>query len=622
MQSQSLTLLLTSLFSCAVWAHPDETELTDKDTQGFASIGFANTAPFEKTSQPKCKAFPGDPSWPSELEWSRLNESLRGALLKPLPPASVCYPTSPNFNNVSCNFLFTNASRSTFYFDDPVSVLAEWPQGLTCPRSRNPAGNCTQGGFPEYVVNATTPKHVQLAVNFARNKNIRLIIKNTGHDTSGRNIGAGSLSVFTHFLKGFEFLPNYKQPGGNYRGPAARVGSGLQVWEAFRETERYNVTLTAASCLTVGSYGGWISGGGHSPLSSKYGLGVDQVLELKVVTADGSYLTANPKQNEDLFFALRGGGGSTYGVIISAIVKAHPPTNLTIASFNFVLGSTPSNGSSSNPTITNSTTFWLGFNEVLAFGIPVVDAGGYLWTNGLQQGQQTVMQVQVQMPGKSPAETAAFVQPLLDELQNLGIPVVIPILMTTLYSAQTGAIGTSPGSGIYLASRLFPRKAYEDPTLFAAAMAAARAFVEEGYTFHGLNMAPTLKAAGFPAPAGVNPVWRDSVMHADAFAFSQINLGTATDEQVLAAHERMNRLMEPLKAATPGGGAYLNEADPAEPDWQQSFYGTNYERLKSIKQQRDPWGVFWAPTTPGSEAWKVEGAGDVLWRQNGRLCRV
>ena len=287
-----------------------------------------------------------------------------------------------------------------------------------------------------------------------------------------------------------------------------------------------------------------------------------------------------------------------------------------------MLGTNASTGPSSNPTITNSTAFWLGFNTVFAFGIPVVDAGGYLWTNGLPQGQGFVMQVQVQMPGLTPAEAAAFVQPLLDDLNSLGIPVVIPVPTTRVYSSQTGAVGTTPGAGGYLASRLFPRKAYEDPALFSAAMAAARKIVEEGYTFHGLNMAPTLKAAGFPAPAGLNPVWRDAVMHADAFAFSQIDLSKATTAETVAAHDRLNRLMDPLRAATPGGGAYVNEADPSEPEWQRSFYGANYERLKKIKKERDPWGVFWAPTTPGSEAWSVQGEGGVLWRQNGRLCRV
>lgn len=169
--------LLPALVSDVVRSTPVELGLADKDIQAFPSLKFAGPDKKGDPSQPQCKSFPSETSWPSESEWSGLNASLQGRLLKPLPPASVCYPTSPNFNNASCSFLFTNATQSTFYFDDPVTVLAEWPQGLTCPRSRNPSGNCTQGGFPVYVVNATAPKHVQAAVNFARNKNIRLIIK-------------------------------------------------------------------------------------------------------------------------------------------------------------------------------------------------------------------------------------------------------------------------------------------------------------------------------------------------------------------------------------------------------------------------------------------------------------
>ncbi|KAK4148374.1 hypothetical protein C8A00DRAFT_39073, partial [Chaetomidium leptoderma] len=439
--------------------------------------------------RPRCKAFPGDSSWPTAIEWTRLNKTLGGALLNPPPPASVCYATSPNFNAEACSFLINNASRTTFYLDDPVTILSLWPQGNTCLLSQNPTGNCTQGGYPVYVVNATSVKHIQAAVNFARNRNVRLVVKNTGHDAVGRNTGAGSLSIWTHYLKGFEFLHDYKQPGGNYRGAAARVGAGLQVWEAFAHAEKHNVTLPAASCLTVGSYGGWITGGGHSPLSSKFGMGVDQVLSLQVVTADGRYMTADPQENQDLFFAMRGGGGSTYGIITSAIVKAHPQINLTIASFGFTTGNTTSATPGPSVTIADTETFWKGFNEVFAFGIPTIDAGGYLWTAGSPRGNNNyVMQVQVQMPGLTPAEATVFVQPLLRTLNNLGMPVAITAPTTQVYSSQSR--NGAPSNG-YFASRLFPRRAYENSTLFAAAMNAARAAVEAGYTFHGLNMAPT-----------------------------------------------------------------------------------------------------------------------------------
>lgn len=109
-------------------------------------------------------------------------------------------------------------------------------------------------------------------------------------------------------------MPDYTQPGhggGNYyKGPAVRAGAGVQVWEAWNHAADLNITLLTASCMTVG-YGGYLAGGGHSPLSSKFGLGVDQILSLQVVTADGRVLTADPAgPNSDLYFALRGGGGS------------------------------------------------------------------------------------------------------------------------------------------------------------------------------------------------------------------------------------------------------------------------------------------------------------------------
>ena len=123
---------------------------------------------FPPRASPRCKAFPGDQDWPSDNQWQRFNQSLSGALLKPSPPGAVCYPNHPSFNPAACSFLLNNASATSFHFDNPISVSNIWPQGNTCPILANPQGTCTQGGFPTYVVNATTVKHVQLAVNFAR----------------------------------------------------------------------------------------------------------------------------------------------------------------------------------------------------------------------------------------------------------------------------------------------------------------------------------------------------------------------------------------------------------------------------------------------------------------------
>ncbi len=130
--------------------------------------------------------------------------------------------------------------------------------------------------------------------------------RNTGHDFVGRSTGGGALSIWTHHLKNFEFLPHYTQ--GNYSGMAARVGSGLEAWELYDHMDQNNMTLVVPGGSTVGAYGGWQAGGGHSTLGSLYGLGSDQVLSLQVVTADGRFVTADTNTNEDLFYALRGGG--------------------------------------------------------------------------------------------------------------------------------------------------------------------------------------------------------------------------------------------------------------------------------------------------------------------------
>jgi hypothetical protein len=134
------------------------------------------------------------------------------------------------------------------------------------------------------------------------------LLRNTGHDFLGRNTGAGSLSVWTHYLKGFELLQEYSQ--GQYTGMAARVGAGLETWEAHNYMARYGITLVVPLTDTVGPYGGFTAGGGHSTFSSYFGLGSDQVLSIEVVTAGGKFVTADPAQNSDLFWAMRGGGGS------------------------------------------------------------------------------------------------------------------------------------------------------------------------------------------------------------------------------------------------------------------------------------------------------------------------
>jgi len=94
-----------------------------------------------------------------------------------------------------------------------------------------------------------------------------------------------------------------------------------------------------------------------------------------------------------------------------------------------------------------------------------------------------------------------------------------------------------------------------------------------------------------------------------------------TAQQARNRDAQMQQYTSLLRAVSPGAGAYINEADPGEPEWQQAFFGSNYARLLEVKQTWDPWNLFWAPTTVGSEGWHVEAVDGYPNSQNGRLCR-
>ena len=162
-------MALPSLVNLAVCINfPFETiQLTDAEIATYPPIAFGNLSEIPLVyAGPTCKLGPDRYGWPSGDEWAQLNATLNGSLLKPSPPAAVFYPGT-SYDATICTYLLTEAATGRFYANDPVTILTQWPQGNTCPLSKEPLRECTQGGFPVYVVNITTVKHVQTAVNFA-----------------------------------------------------------------------------------------------------------------------------------------------------------------------------------------------------------------------------------------------------------------------------------------------------------------------------------------------------------------------------------------------------------------------------------------------------------------------
>ncbi|KAK3393324.1 hypothetical protein B0H63DRAFT_443578 [Podospora didyma] len=590
-------------------------QLTVDDIANFSAIAPKPINPKTPGTvckpRPECRAFPGSSDWPADAEWEKLGAALGGgALLKPVPLAAACYPGVYQ-DAATCTALVNSQTITRAYFADPLSLSTQWPAGNPCPLVANPTGECTQGGLPVYVVNATSVKQIQIAVNFARNKNLRLVVKNTGHEFVGRSTGAGSLSIWTQYLKGFEILPDYSV--GAFHGKAAHAGVGLQAWEVHAAMAQNDIALVSPSFATVGAFGGFMAGGGHSTMISYLGLASDQVLSLNVVTADGSFVTASPDVNSDIYFALRGGGGGTYGIVTSVVVKAHPSVNITTA--NIAISSLD----------TGIDLFWTAMKIYFAYAGTIVDAGGidrnyiYPYANITYFNFTT----QFEFPGKTIEQVNTLLAPLTTSLTTLGVTMTLTPPKTITWASEVLGEG-APRRDERFSSRLLPRAVWDDPAKYATAFAALKKIVDEGgYEIHGTAMKPSRQLVGYPgADSAVNPAFRDTVMHMVIYdSAPSSSLRSVSSAEDLAARARLSTYTDFLRQVTPGSGSYLSEGDVLEPNWQQSFFGVNYPRLLEIKNKFDPWGLFWAPSTVGSEKRAVQSV-DGKTNQNGRLCRT
>lgn len=215
---------------------------------------------------------------------------------------------------------------------DPSSVMAPFFANQSCDPFTAENKTCEYGNYVRYAVNVTSSSDVVAAVNFAKENNIRLVIRNTGHDYLGRSTGAGSLSIWTHYLKDIEIKTWADQ---YYNGSAIKLGAGVQGFDVFDATTGKGLAVVGGECPTVGITGGYTQGGGHSALSTSFGLSADNVLEWEAVTADGELVTASRTNNTDLYWALSGGGAGNYAVVLSMTVKTHPDAPIGAATLSF-----------------------------------------------------------------------------------------------------------------------------------------------------------------------------------------------------------------------------------------------------------------------------------------------
>lgn len=334
---------------------------------------------------------------------------------------------------------------------------------------------------------------------------------------------------------------------------------------------------------------------------------------MEVVLPDGRFISVDENTNPDLFFALRGGGGSTWAIVTSLVIRAYVTTPITTLTYNF--------GTNIEP-----DTFWSGIDALFQQfpSWPKETLYSY-WSITCSNSTSCRMDMAPQIgPDMNTTQLKALNAPLFANLSSLGI--AVNDLNYTTHDTYLEAFDAMwPGSSAsigywteHTASRLFPASNWEDPDKLSATITAIRkSSITSGY-FLAYNVQPAVNPAVNQSNA-VNPAWRETLL----FAMLGVTWGqNSTAIDIAKANRQLVDALQPWREASPDSGTYLNEADINEPDWQQAFYGDNYQYLYELKQKYDPWGVLYASTAVGSEDWYITNQTAYYPTQNGRLCPV
>lgn len=380
-----------------------------------------------------------------------------------------------------------------------------------------------------------------------------------------------------------------------------KLGAGVTVQEVLEAAGAKGVRSVVGTCATVGVSGGYTAGGGHGLLTSLYGLAADNVLEWEVVTAGGKHVIAKPlNQHSDLYWALSGGGAGTFGVVLSVTIRVYPEEPISAAATRVGVD-----------TAGGLDKFWHAVAVFQSSLGSVVDAGAvvaYLLT----PTQLLVQGIVVPNPKAEEGKVKQVMQPVIDALAAVNVP--LPITQSTHKGLLDlsekyffSSLAKTPQAQI-TGGRMVPRSLMENITTAETVTKTFRAAADQGFTT--VCVAVNANRSSPLHANAVFPLWRNALLH--CFFAMAWDFTIPWDEMLLRQEKLTHTVMPPIEAATPGGGAYLSEANFQQPDWQAAFYGSNYPRLSKIKELYDPLSLFYARTAVGSEKWAED--------HEGRLC--
>lgn len=318
-----------------------------------------------------------------------------------------------------------------------------------------------------------------------------------------------------------------------------------------------------------------MQGGGHGPAAHEFGLGADQVLEAQIVLSDGSIVTACPCRHPDLFFAIRGGGPGTYGVVISTTVKAHPTSSMVAQQLSFAPldSSYMAEFMEAVVLMHNAYPYLLdkGFSGYGSWALrsptPLVYNYNYTLGEDSQTNFTTGFTHTISIFRQTPETAQAIFAPFLRQLapyngRSLFINITYSSFPTyaTFYDALSG-IESPIGSSAAIGSRLLDGKALGSPQLNRTLEVIVGS--PEEYTSVNLVLVGGGQVArdGGDPYSGVNPAWRTAYVHNIVARGWPPGADAATRNAIYS--DITNVKVQAMKDLAPATGAYMNEVSPS-----------------------------------------------------------
>jgi FAD/FMN-containing dehydrogenase len=588
---------------------------------------------------------PSDATWPSPSAWKQLDDAVGGNLIPVDFPLSV-FKTDPA--GAAAKLLSENLKNPYYIGDQPgLTQTLGWIDAWASKPS-------------VYAVAARNSHDIAEAVNFARQNDLRLVVKGGGHSYQGTSNAPDSLLIWTRHLNDIALHTEFVPQGCEHTlqpQSAVTLGAGtiwMQAYDAV--TTRGGKYVQGGGCTTVG-VAGLIQSGGFGSYSKHYGLAAGSLLEAEVVTADGEIRIANACTNPDLFWALKGGGGGSYGVVSKVTLRTHDlPEFFGVANFTVQAASDDAyrrlirefvsfyhehlfndhwgEQAHVNPDNTlvismlshgldteQTKRVWQPFLDWVARSSQAYSIKGRLvmasvparnWWD-VQWWKEHWPELPFPNPDGNPL-TALFdhalvylhQQPLFDVDQR---PDAGP--NNAWWTGDAGQVGWFiwGSESLWLPASLLENDAQQ--RLADALFASSRLSGVELHFNKGLAGSPA-DAIAAAKDTAMNP----AVLTAFALAIAAEAEGSAYpgipghEPSIVAGRKaaaRIHQGMDELRAIVPNGGSYVSESNFFENGWQRSYWGSNYARLAEIKRKYDPDGLFFVHNGVGSEQWTADG---------------